>query len=205
MSARIPVGPALWTEVDPIAQLIAVTFRESPPDRWLVPDSADRRAVMPGYFRILVEEAMAAGSVQTSVDGHAVAVWMYATGSGTGPGRDHDEKVAAATGAYLDRFRAFEEMLAVAHPTQPHHHLALLAVRPGHQRQGYGSALLAQHHATLDHDGLPAYLEAVTAGVQHFYRRFGYRQLETSIQVPGGGPTLYPMWRSPSPRPRLSG
>jgi GNAT superfamily N-acetyltransferase len=56
---------------------------------------------------------------------------------------------------------AFDEELARRHPAGlPHHHLAILAVRPDQQGQGIGTRLLDAHHAILDAKGIVAYLEA---------------------------------------------
>jgi GNAT superfamily N-acetyltransferase len=203
VSARIPVGPALWTELEPIAELIAAAFHELPQDRWLVADPDDRRAVMPSYFRILVEQALATGWVHTSVDGHAVAVWMHNTSSEAGlADRGHEDRVAEATGAYAERFHIFEAALSAAHPAVPaHHHLALLAVRPGHQRQGYGSALLAHHHRVLDQLGLATYLEAATEASRAVYHRHGYHDIFAPFRIGEHGPRMWPMWRQPQPAP----
>ena len=51
---------------------------------------------------------------------------------------------------------------STGHPAGvPHHHLAMLAVRPDRQGRGTGTTLLGRYHEILDRDvGVPAYLEA---------------------------------------------
>jgi predicted N-acetyltransferase YhbS len=81
---------------------------------------------------------------------------------------------------------------------EPHHYLAFLAVRPSRQCRGIGSALLDRHHARLDDAGVPAYLEANHPRNRELYLRHGYRD-RAEIQLPDGGPAVWPMWREPRP------
>lgn len=76
----------------------------------------------------------------------------------------------------------------------PHHHLAILAVRPDKQGQGTGTALLHAHHASLDTAGIPAYLEASDLRTRRLYLAHGYEDNGPPIHLAGGG-LMYPMWR----------
>ena len=107
-------------------------------------------------------------------------------------------RLSAAVGPWLGRFLAFDDALDRHHPAgRPHHHLAILAVRPDRQGQGTGSSLLHAYHQRLDQDGgTPAYLEAADQRNRILYRRHGYRDHGPPIQFPGG-PAMYPMWRPP--------
>lgn len=50
--------------------------------------------------------------------------------------------------------------------------------------------------AALDHEGIPAYLEAATKRTRRLYARHGYRlRPGAPIQLPGDGPLMWPMWR----------
>jgi GNAT superfamily N-acetyltransferase len=182
-----------------VGRLVAAAFHDLPQDRWLVPDPADRPEVMAGYFALVVELAQGgAGIVEVSPDGNAVAVWMHVTGAGITPLPDYQLRLGAVTGWYLARFRALETTLEQRHPRiLPHEHLAVLAVRAGHQRRGLGSALLAHHHHKLDQAGRPAYVEAATEDLCDFYARHGYEPLGRPIELPDGGPAMFPMWRDP--------
>ena len=96
------------------------------------------------------------------------------------------------------------------HPTEPHWHLAFLAVDPGHQSHGLGSALMEHTHRWLDQNGLPAYLEATNADNRRVYRRHDYADMTPAdivIGDPGAnvggvveGATFYRMWRAPQTR-----
>ena len=48
-------------------------------------DPADRRAIFPGYFGLLVEQALAGGVVHTTADRDAAALWL--PGGPGAPGR----------------------------------------------------------------------------------------------------------------------
>ena len=110
-------------------------------------------------------------------------------------------RLAAVTGPLAARFEAFDAALEAHHPVAvPHQHLAILAVRPGRQGQRTGTTLLAARHATLDAEGIPAFLEASSPTTRRIYLRHGYIDYGARIDLPGG-PALYPM-RRPRDTPR---
>lgn len=193
-------------DIPVLTQVIADAFHDLAPSRWLIPDPDARRYVLPRYFRILVEHAVACGLVQTTPDRDAAALWFPAgTGSPAGP-PGYEERLAAATGPYLEYFRLLDEQFRTHHPVgAAHEHLAILAVRPGRQRQGTATMLLDACHAELDRQHRPAYLEASDAGTRRIYLRSGYLDRGAPIVLPADGPgtartrpvTMYPMWREP--------
>jgi GNAT superfamily N-acetyltransferase len=184
-----------------LSRVIADAFHDLAVSRWLIPDGAARRAIFPGYFRILVEHAMAGGLVCTTPQRTAAALWLPASGPAAPPD-GYTGQLAEATGPFLDRFLAFDEELARHHLAGVlHHHLAILAVRPDQHGQGIGTALLQAHHATFDWQGIAAYLEASDERTRGLYQRRGYTDHGTPIRLPGG-PDMYPMVRRP---PRVTG
>jgi len=195
------VVPAEVADLDALSQVIADAFHDLAPSRWLIADPAARREIFPGYFRIYVEHALAAGLVHTNPDRAAAALWLPAGPHAPGPPAGYDARLAAAIGPWTSRFRAFDAALEARHPVgMAHHHLALLAVRPDQQGRGTGTALLRFHHQLLDHDGLPAYLEASDLRTRRLYLRHGYADhVGQPIRLPGG-PVMYPMVREPRPR-----
>lgn len=195
----LPVAPAQEADIDVLSQVIADAFGDLPQSRWLVPDDAARRVIFPRYFRIYVEHAMASGTVHTTTDRAAAALWLPAGTEGASQPGGYDEQLAAATGSWIDRFRAFDATLGHHHPAgTAHQHLAILAVRPGRQGQGTGNHLLRACHDMLDQRGQPAYLEAATLRSTGLYLRHGYvLHPGAPLYLPDGGPAMWPMWREP--------
>lgn len=82
------------------------------------------------------------------------------------------------------------------HPKEPHYYLLGIGVDPSRQGQGVGSSLLAPMAERLDHEGVPGYLESSKERNLPLYERFGFRVTEV-LQLPKGGPKVWPMWREP--------
>jgi GNAT superfamily N-acetyltransferase len=200
----IPAGTA---DLDALGRLIAEAFHDLPPSRWLIPDGDARREVLPGYFRLFVEHALATGVVHTVPDRTAVALWLPGGGDAAAPPADYDARLAALTAPWTGRFVAFDEALDRRHPAGvPHQHLAMIAVRPGRQGAGAGTALLLTRHERLDRGpGEPAYLEAASPRTRQIYLRHGYvLRPNAPIYLPDGGPPMWPIVREPQPRRGMS-
>jgi GNAT superfamily N-acetyltransferase len=196
------------TSAGVLSQVIADAFADLAVSRWLIPDQAARHRIFPDYFRLYVEHALADGIVCTTPGQDTVALWLPAGEEPAPPSEGYDERLAALTGPWIDRFRAFDQALEARHPAGfAHHHLAILAVRPDRQGRGLGSALLRAHHAALDRDGIPAYLEASDLRTRRLYRANGYTDCGAPLAFPGA--VMYPMVRQPPasqpPRQALPG
>jgi GNAT superfamily N-acetyltransferase len=190
----ILAGPG---DVDTLSQVIADAFHNLAPSQWLIPDPDARRDVFPGYFRILVEQTMATGVVHTIPDHTAAALWLPIGVHRPTPDPGYDARLRVATSPWTGRFHAFDKALERHHPAgTPHHHLAILAVRPDRQGQGTGTSMLRAHHATLDSAGMPAYLEASDLRTRRLYLAHGYQDHGQSIHL-AGGVVMHPMWRDP--------
>jgi ribosomal protein S18 acetylase RimI-like enzyme len=188
----VPADPA---DTIPLACLIAEAFHDLAPSQWLVPDDEARREIFTGYFQMYVEDAFAHGEVHTNSDLSAVALWIHNSGAAHAPASDYEAKLDALTGVFAPRFRVFDRELDAHHPTgTPHHHLAILAVHPKHQRHGMGTAMLDHHHSAIASAGVPTYLEASDLGTRGLYIRHGYEDYGVPISLPDG-PDMYPMWR----------
>jgi len=194
-----PVITAGARDLGILAALIADAFCDLPPSRWLISDPDARRRLLPGYFRLYLDHALTAGVICTTADRDAAALWIPAGHQPPAPPPDYPDRLAAATGPWTRQFVLFDAALERAHPVGvPHHHLAILAVRPGRQGHGTGTALLSACHHTLDQAAIPAYLEASSPRNRSLYLRHGYQDHGPPIRLPGG-PPMYPMWRQPAP------
>lgn len=179
-----------------VAELIAEAFESLAVAHWLVPDPAFRRAVLAADMTILVEHALAFGHVDLTQDRSATAVWFRRGTEPVPPPPEYERRLAAACEPWTDRFRILDAVFQAHQPRVPHHHLAFLAVLPGRQGTGLGSALLHHHHEYLDRHRVPAYLEASSVRSRNLYRRHGYRA-GPQFTLPDG-PPLWPMWREPA-------
>jgi GNAT superfamily N-acetyltransferase len=189
-------GPA---DLDVLSEVIAAAFHELAPSRWLIADPAARRAIFPGYFRLQVAYAMTVGLVHTTPGRDAVALWLPAGPGVPGPLASYRQRLAAATAPWTGRFAVFDQALEAHHPAgAPHQHLTILAVRPGRQGRGIGTALLTARHRDLDLDGTAAYLEASSPRARDLYLRHGYTARPGSAFRLPEGPLLWPMWRQPA-------
>lgn len=185
------------------AELVAAAFADLPQVAWLVPDPADRFRIMADNLQIFVEHALEHGEVHLLDDHSGVAVWFDNAGEPAPPPKDYEERLAAACAPYTARFEQLDALFEAHHPERPHHHLALLAVRPGRQGGGRGTALLEHHHARLDEAGLPAYLEASTARSRDLYLRHGYELMGEPFHLGDCATPFWPMWRrGSSPQPQ---
>ena len=178
-------GAAVWT----VVQMCCNAF------------IAARRAVFPGYFRLITELAMGDGIVWTTSDRDAAALWLPGGAEAPTPPADYSARLAAVTTPWTGRFTAFDAAVEAGHPAEAHWHLAILAVRPDTQGLGVGTALLGAGHQHIDRDyGTPAYLEAATPRLAAWYQRHGYSPCDPAIDLPDGGPQMYPMLRPAAPQ-----
>ncbi|MEU5942696.1 N-acetyltransferase [Micromonospora sp. NPDC047548] len=172
--------------------MIADALHPGPLAAWLVPDTAQRRQVLTDVLAVWAEHAMFFGDVHLADDLTAAIVGFHRYRP-IPPPANYTTRLVEAAGSHADRFIALEGLLAQQQPTEPHYHLAFLAVSPTHQQNGRGGALLAHHRARLDRIGLPSWT-AVPAEAEHLLTRHRYTP-RPPLTVPDG-PSLRPMLRN---------
>ncbi|MFC9297077.1 hypothetical protein ACFTWH_18025 [Streptomyces sp. NPDC057011] len=189
----MPTSP---TPVAELSALLATCFQEDALTRWMIPDEKLRAELLPGFFRVFVELSAAHDGVLATPDGDAVLLFLP-------PGAEPDEAAldaafAAALGEHADAMRTIAALQEERHPHgPPHYYVSFGAVRPGRQQGGLISALLGDLLARADAEGAGMYAEASSPGGEAASRRAGFELLGGDIVLPGGGPTLRPMWRDP--------
>jgi ribosomal protein S18 acetylase RimI-like enzyme len=196
MTEPVPVRRARDGEAEALGALVARAFAPLPLTRWLVPEDGEARvAALGGQFEMMVAHGMRHGDVYVAGDTEGVAVWFPPGEMLDIPG--YDARLAEICGPYLPRFVELDELFHKAHPAgPPHAFLLFLAVEPGSRDRGIGSALLDAHHARLDADGTPVYLDASGPDSRRLYLRHGYTD-HAEPYGPAGLTALYPMWREP--------
>ncbi len=104
--------------------------------------------------------------------------------------------------AHLSTTLRLLNLVESMHPHEPHWYLATLGTEPAHQGRGVGSGLMRPVLEQCDREGLPAYLESSKERNVPFYRRHGF-EVARELDLPGGGPKMWTMWRTPRPPPDI--
>ncbi|MCM9077487.1 MULTISPECIES: GNAT family N-acetyltransferase [Streptomyces] len=199
------IRPARPAESGAVAALLARAFADDPVMAWMIPAAGRERGIA-RYFRLAQrQQRPRAGAVRVAAtaEGRLLAAALW-----SGPGRWKPSAVQelAALPGYagifglrgMPRAGEVQEAMHEAHPRVPHWYLPSVGTDRGLQGRGVGSALLVQQLADCDRLGQPAYLESSNVTNIPFYEKLGFR-VTGEIRLPGGGPTLWPMWRDPSP------
>jgi N-acetylglutamate synthase-like GNAT family acetyltransferase len=192
------VRRATTEDVDVLAHVLARAFDDDPVSEFLFPDTRRRQRALPRYFSILLRTAfLPTGEVWTDAGTRGGAMWTPP--SQRRPSMRDLLRFAPLVPVLGRRLpAAISTMQAVErhHPRTPHWYLAVLGTDPPRQRCGVGSSLLEPVLARCDTEGLPAYLESSKERNVPFYARHGFEVTKT-IELPGGGPPLWLMWREP--------
>jgi GNAT superfamily N-acetyltransferase len=173
------------------ASIIAEAFEILDVTKWLVPDADVRREVVERNMLIWTTHASKYGHIDITRDQVGVAVWFPIT-EPLPEADDYDARLLEACGPWTKRFKQLDEAFEEHHPHEPHHHLALLAIRPGHQGKGIGTALLNHHHEL--YPDVADYLEASSPESRELYLRHGFED-RGPFYLPEDGPPLWAMWR----------
>ncbi|MEU8263080.1 N-acetyltransferase [Micromonospora sp. NPDC048999] len=189
------IRAAGWADKNQVAALIADALNPTPLAAWLVRDPEQRRQVLTDVAAIWVEHAMFFGDIHLTDDDTATAVGFHRYRP-IPPPAQYRIRLADAAGAHADRFDLLDSLLSTRQPTEPHYHLAFLAVHPDTQHTGCAAAMLTHHRRRLDHIGLPSWTTIPTCR-EHLLTRHGYKP-RPAITLPNG-PTLHPMRRNPPP------
>jgi len=184
-----------------VAGSLAEAFFDDPVMSWILQDEASRRRRLRGLFGVLLRgHYLPLGTAWTTSDVAGAALWAP-------PGRAiippltvlrHAPPLVGALGR-----RAVAALRALSHverhhPKEPHWYLGVLGTRPELQGHGIGSALLGPVLERCDQQGTPAYLESSKHSNIAFYGRHGF-EVTGEIQLPLGGPVVWPMWREARP------
>jgi GNAT superfamily N-acetyltransferase len=182
-----------------LASVLAEAFRDDPIFVHLLPLGIRRReARLRGFFELEVPRSVRLRGAWVSADGAGAAIW-YPPDSWE-PSRWQDLRQTPALARIFGRRLApagrVQVQLRRHHPQPAHWYLYYLGTRPGRQSAGIGTALLRPMLERCDSEGVPAYLEATSARNRSLYRRHGFED-QKALNLPDGGPPMYPMWRQP--------
>ncbi|MFI6266676.1 N-acetyltransferase [Micromonospora sp. NPDC051006] len=195
MDADLRIRAGRWTDKDAVAAVIADALHPTELGAWLVPDPGQRRRVLADVLAIWIEHAMFFGDIYLTHDLTAAAVGFHRYRPIPLPA-NYGIRLTDAAGEHAGRFTLLDHVLSAQRPTEPHYHLAFLAVTPTAQHAGCGRALLAHHRSRVDRIDLPSWTDT-TADVHDLYARYGYIA-RPPIALPDG-PRIHPMRRNPPP------
>lgn len=190
------VRPATPEDLPTIERALGLAFADDPVWQFVI-RKRDRFAQRVGTFLGMVARAhLDDGTVFVTDDGAAAAIWAPPKRWRIEPQHVLGNLWSVTRAGGLGVWRRFPAMAEIErqHPSGAHWYLAVIGTEPAHQGHGLGSALLAPMLQRCDEEGLGAYLESSKQQNIPYYERHGFRVTGT-IQVPKGGPTLWPMWR----------
>jgi ribosomal protein S18 acetylase RimI-like enzyme len=195
------VRPFARADLSATVATLARAFDDDPVMVWIFPDEQLRRRRLPGFFASSLRGTLRYSGAEVAVVDRRVlgaAVWLP-------PGAWRPplwRQLAALPGVV---FRLGSRMAVASttygallrvHPTRPHWYLSGIGTDPPEQGTGVGSDLMRSRLVRCDADQMPAYLESSNERNVPFYEGHGFRVIG-ELTVPGGGPTLWLMWRDP--------
>jgi ribosomal protein S18 acetylase RimI-like enzyme len=193
------VRRATKDDVTPMAAQLAETFFDDPVTSHIFRNEARREAGLRAYFGTQMKaDYLPFGGCYTTEGYSGAAIWAPA-GKPLQTGLSGILTMLPVLPYVAANLRTTLRLLALVeskHPRQPHWYLASLGTAVDKQGKGVGSALMRPVLAHCDAEGLPCYLESSKERNVPFYRRHGFEVVE-EVPLPGGGPTLWTLWREP--------
>jgi ribosomal protein S18 acetylase RimI-like enzyme len=202
MAVARTVRPATRADVRRLAATMARAFDDDPLMMWIFPDAVMRRRRLPLLFAVLLRRFYLAGRATDLVaDGDQILGGAMWAPPDQWPPPAWRQLVAVpgmirALGSRLPAAGETSSAIARHHPGGTHWYLSGIGTEPARQRTGVGGLLLTSRLSRCDATGMTAYLESSKWSNVGYYERFGFA-VTGEIQVPGGGPTLWPMTRLP--------
>jgi GNAT superfamily N-acetyltransferase len=200
MWAVIPAIETAHTEdLEILGDVLQRAFWDDPVMEWILRDESSRSSRLTRMFKIVLRgHYLPLDTVWTTTDRLGAALWAP-PGHALLPARTLLRQAPGMVRAMgRDTVRGLRALSQVErlHPKEPHWYLGVLGTSPAHQGKGIGSALLAPGLEFCDKESLPCYLESSKESNIAFYRRHGF-EVTGKLQLPFGGPPVWPMWREP--------
>jgi GNAT superfamily N-acetyltransferase len=198
----IEIRPAAKSDIGELSAVLGRAFYDDPVAMWLMPDDTTRSLRQARMFGALTRHHhLAGGGVELACRGATVgaaALWDP-------PGRWRESvraqlamapSLIRALGRRAPAGRRLMDVVQGQHPQEPHWYLAVIGSDTAVRGRGFGQALMRSGLDRCDDEHCPAYLESSKADNVPYYQRFGF-EVTGEVIVPGGGPTLWKMWREP--------
>ena len=188
---------ATWADADALSQTLARAFFDDPLICFVLDDEATRAAKMPRLFKLLFKLGLPYGACDVTTGYEAAALWR--------PPNQWNIPIwqyVVNGGGFLSLFgvggaarvMGLMDHIEKHHPHEPHYYLQAIGTDPASQGKGFGGLVIRSQLAKADAAHRPAYLESSKDSNIPIYSSFGF-EVTGEIQIPGGGPVIWPMWR----------
>ena len=195
----VTIRAAVPSDMPSLVGLLRRAFDSDPVITWLLRQDGRRAAAMDWYFRLSLRMSMPLGHVFVAGATEGMAAWAPPDRWGEGRLRHVWELPGFLRAIGIRRVPAIMPAvmaLEARHPRRPHYYLFEIAVDPGSQGRGIGSALLRHVLDECDRRNVPAYLESSNPRNNLLYERLGF-QITERHPLGGDGPPVWLMWRDP--------
>ena len=190
-------------QIKPVSLMLSRAFKDDLKD--VFPDPEERKVKTPYINELyLLCNYSESKAFITSPQLEGIAVWLHSKKWG----KMTFWRIltsAAIQPAMKIGFRALRKMQSLDKYVERKHkelapnrhwYLAILAVDPLHQGNGYASKLLHEMLSNIDEEGLPCYLETEGEKNVSIYRHFGFEVVDEFV-VPGTKDKMVAMLRKP--------
>ena len=184
-----------------VARVLAAAFADDPVFTYLFPPGTSRRQARLQRMFALETARSEKRSGSWVADGGAGATVWFPPGRWRSTTWEDLRDAASWIRLFGRQLRLGQQARSVmeAHhrPLPDHWYLLYMGVEQARRGQGIGSALLQPVLDECDRTRTPAYLEASGERNRALYARHGFVARD-ALQLPDGGPTMFPMWREPA-------
>ena len=201
MPTDIEVRHAQKSDVPALSATLGRAFYDDPIMKWMLPDDAGRAKALPSMWAAMARHHyLAGGGAEVATNGSGVAAATLWDPPGRWKQTRREE--LRMTPAFLLAFRSrmvgaqkIADIMKEKHPEEPHWYLLAIGSDPTVRGAGFGQALMRSRLDRCDAEHAPAYLESTKQQTVPYYMRFGFEVIE-EMKLPGGCPSMWPMWRA---------
>jgi ribosomal protein S18 acetylase RimI-like enzyme len=174
------------------AEVVARAFHDDPLYVYIIPDSDERKGLLPHIFRFRIRYGLLYGEVHaTSMNLEGVAVWVpservditWWRGLQAG-GFSLYREVGRRVVLKLNEIQNYSLSIHRRRAGFRHWHLSPIAVDPCHQGKGHARSLMNAMLTRLDQERLPCFLETQSERNVSIYERYGFEVVERGT-IPG--------------------